>query len=84
VRDVTTGYKAYTRESLERLGLSRLRSDGYAFQIETTFRALHAGLRLVEIPITFVDRRVGQSKMDRRIFLEAVLVVWRLRWELGR
>ena len=79
VRDLTTGYKAFTRAALERLGLDSVRSNGYAFQIELTFRALRAGLPVVEVPITFVDRRVGQSKMDRGIFLEAVTVVWRLR-----
>lgn len=79
-RDLTTGYKGYSRHALERLGLLSLRSNGYAFQIETTYRALCSGLSVVEVPITFVDRRVGKSKMDRRIFLEAVDVVWRLRF----
>jgi len=78
-RDLTTGYKAFTRSALLRLRLESLRSNGYAFQIETTFRAVHAGMQLVEVPITFVDRRVGQSKMDRQIFLEAISIVWRLR-----
>jgi dolichol-phosphate mannosyltransferase len=81
VRDLTTGYKAFTRNALIRLGLSNVRSNGYSFQIETTYRALRAGLFVVEVPITFVDRRVGQSKMDRGIFAEAMAVVWRLRWE---
>lgn len=84
VRDLTTGYKAFTRAALERLELDSVRSNGYAFQIELTFRALRAGLTVVEVPITFVDRRVGQSKMDRRIFVEAVTVVWRLRWDALR
>ncbi len=84
VRDLTTGYKAYTREALERLGLRTLRSTGYAFQIETTFRAIREGLRVVEVPIVFVDRRVGHSKMSRRIFAEAVLEVWRLRIDAAR
>jgi len=84
VRDLTTGYKAFTRSALERLGLDAIRSNGYAFQIETTFRALCAGVEVVEVPITFVDRRVGQSKMDRRIFAEAVSVVWRLRLDKSR
>lgn len=79
VRDLTTGYKAFTRAALEKLGLDDVCSDGYSFQIEMTFRALRAGLSVVEVPITFVDRRVGQSKMDHRIFLEAMGVVWRLR-----
>ncbi len=81
VRDLTTGYKAFTRRALESLQLDAVRSNGYAFQIEMTFRALAAGLRVVEVPISFVDRRVGQSKMDRRIFLEAIVVVWRLRFD---
>jgi dolichol-phosphate mannosyltransferase len=84
VRDLTTGYKAFTRGALEQIRLEAVRSNGYAFQIELTFRALSAGLRVVEVPITFVDRRVGQSKMDQRIFLEAIGVVWRLRFDALR
>ncbi|HXK19586.1 MAG TPA: polyprenol monophosphomannose synthase [Polyangiaceae bacterium] len=83
-RDLTTGYKAFTRRALERLRLEAVRSNGYAFQIEMTFRALRAGMLVVEVPITFVDRRVGQSKMDQRIFLEAISVVWRLRFDALR
>lgn len=79
VRDLTTGYKAFSRHALERLDLASVCSNGYAFQIELTYRALRAGLSVVEVPITFVDRRAGQSKMDGRIFWEAVGVVWRLR-----
>ncbi|MCS6858378.1 MAG: polyprenol monophosphomannose synthase, partial [Sandaracinaceae bacterium] len=56
-----------------------IRSEGYSFQIETTYRALKRGFRVVEVPITFVDRRAGQSKMDSRIFFEAVWMVWKLR-----
>jgi dolichol-phosphate mannosyltransferase len=84
VRDLTTGYKAFTRRALQQLDLGSICSNGYAFQIEMTFRALRAGLHVVEVPITFVDRRVGQSKMDRRIFIEAISVVWRLRWGARR
>ncbi|MDF3070789.1 MAG: glycosyltransferase [Polyangiaceae bacterium] len=79
VRDLTSGYKAFSRRALERLDLASVRSNGYAFQIELTYRALLAGLMVVEVPITFVDRRAGSSKMDGRIFLEAVGMVWRLR-----
>lgn len=82
VRDLTTGYKGFTKEALERIDLSTIRSNGYSFQIEMTYRALKAGLLVQEVPIIFVDRRAGQSKMDRKIFLEAVRAVWRLR--LGR
>jgi dolichol-phosphate mannosyltransferase len=79
VKDLTTGYKAFTKEALSRLQLGSVASNGYSFQIEMTYRALQAGLRVVEVPITFVDRRVGQSKMSRKIFLEAIGVVWKLR-----
>jgi dolichol-phosphate mannosyltransferase len=79
VKDLTTGYKAFARRALESIELESVRSSGYSFQIEMTFRALRAGLKIVEVPIVFVDRRAGQSKMDRRIFLEAVAVVWKLR-----
>lgn len=84
VRDLTTGYKAFTRKALLALRLPRVRSNGYSFQIETTFRALGAGFDVVEVPITFVDRRVGRSKMNSRIFCEAMTVVWRLRFEALR
>lgn len=83
-QDLTTGFKAFTREALERLDLGSVHSNGYAFQVELTYRALCAGLRVVEVPITFLDRRVGQSKMNGRIFLEAAFVVWRLRVEAWR
>jgi dolichol-phosphate mannosyltransferase len=84
VRDLTTGYKAYTRRALEAIDVSTLRSNGYSFQIETTYRALRRGLRVVEVPIVFVDRRVGKSKLSRRIFAEAIVEVWRLRLEALR
>jgi dolichol-phosphate mannosyltransferase len=79
VRDMTTGFKAYTRHALEALDLATIRSNGYSFQVETTYRALRKGLRVVEVPIVFVDRRAGQSKMSHRIFVEAIAEVWRLR-----
>jgi dolichol-phosphate mannosyltransferase len=79
IRDLTTGYKAFTRRALEMIEIETLRSNGYAFQIETTYRAIRRGLSVVEVPIVFVDRRAGASKMSRRIFAEAVLEVWRLR-----
>lgn len=79
VRDLTTGYKAFTRKALEAVNVSTVRSNGYSFQIEMTYRALQAGLKVTEVPIVFVDRRVGQSKMSRKIFAEAVGVVWKLR-----
>jgi dolichol-phosphate mannosyltransferase len=79
VRDLTSGYKAFRRRVLEAVDLERIRSEGYSFQIELTFRAIRRGFTVAEVPIVFVDRRVGQSKMSRRIFAEAVGVVWKLR-----
>lgn len=79
VADLTTGYKGYTRRALEDIDIASLESNGYSFQIETTFRALKRGLRVVEVPIQFVDRRAGKSKMSRRIFVEAIGIVWKLR-----
>jgi len=79
VNDLTSGFKCFRRTTLERLDLDRVRSEGYSFQIEMTYRVLQAGMRVAEVPITFVDRRVGQSKMSRAIFLEAVAMVWKLR-----
>jgi dolichol-phosphate mannosyltransferase len=86
VHDLTTGFKAYTRRAVEVLNPDTIRSNGYSFQIETTYRALRKGLRVVEVPILFVDRRAGRSKMSRRIFAEAIAEVWRLRADalLGR
>ena len=79
VRDLTSGFICWRRATLEAIDLSTVRSNGYSFQIEMKYRALRRGLRLVETPITFVDRRVGQSKMSRAIFAEALLMVWKLR-----
>jgi len=79
VRDMTAGYRCYRREVLAALDLHAIRSEGYSFQIEMTYRVIQAGFRVEEIPIVFEDRRVGQSKMSRRIFMEALLAVWRLR-----
>lgn len=78
-RDLTTGYKAYRRRALEAIDVGSLRCNGYAFQIETTYRAIRRGLMVVETPIVFVDRRVGRSKLDRRVFWEAVRAPWRMR-----
>jgi len=79
IRDLTGGFKCYRREVLETIDLDAIHSKGYAFQIETTFRALRAGFRVVEIPITFVDREAGGSKMSRAIVAEAVWKVPLLR-----
>jgi len=80
VRDLTGGFKCFRRVVLEQIDLDAIAAKGYGFQIETTFRALRAGFRVVEIPITFVDRRVGESKMGSSIVVEAMLQVPLLRY----
>jgi dolichol-phosphate mannosyltransferase len=86
VRDLTGGFKCFRREALEAIDLDALSAHGYAFQIETTYRVLRAGLRVTEIPIRFVERRAGSSKMTGAIVLEAVWKVplLRLRAFTGR
>jgi dolichol-phosphate mannosyltransferase len=79
VRDLTGGYKAWRREALEAISIGDVDSVGYAFQVETTYRAIKAGLRVVEVPITFRDRRVGASKMTRAIVFEAAWQVPAMR-----
>ena len=79
IRDLTGGFKCYRREVLERIDLDAVRSLGYAFQIETTYRAIRAGFTVVEVPIVFNDRTEGTSKMSRAIVLEAVRRVPSLR-----
>jgi len=79
VRDVTAGFACWRRGALEAIDLPSISSNGYSFQIEMKYRAIRRGLKLVETPIQFVDRRVGQSKMSRAIFAEALLKVWALR-----
>lgn len=79
VHDLTGGFKCFRRAVLEAIALDEVRSSGYAFQVELTYRALRKGFRVVEVPIVFEDRRVGQSKMSRTVFLEAVAMMWRLR-----
>jgi dolichol-phosphate mannosyltransferase len=75
VRDLTGGFKCFRREVLEAIDLGSIRSRGYAFQVEMTYRALERGFRVVEVPIVFRDRRAGSSKMSRSIVLEAI---WRV------
>ena len=79
VRDLTGGFKCFRREVLEAIDLATVRSRGYAFQVELTHRAVHAGFRVVELPIVFRDRRLGHSKMSWRIAGEAALLVPQLR-----
>ena len=79
VNDVTGGYKCFRREVLESIDLDSVKSNGYSFQIEMNYRTYLKGFRIKEVPIIFEDRRVGQSKMSRKIFMEAIMMVWRLR-----
>jgi len=80
VWDATGGFKCFRRDVLAAMDFSRVRSNGYAFQIEMSFRAWKRGFRIVEIPIVFVDRTEGTSKMSKSIVREAIWMVWRLRW----
>jgi dolichol-phosphate mannosyltransferase len=80
VRDATSGFKCYRRKALESINLDRIHSDGYSFQIEMHFKVWKKGFRVLEIPIVFVDRRVGVSKMNSRIVREATWMVWKLRF----
>ena len=79
VRDLTGGFKCFHRRVLEAIDLPTVECSGYAFQIELTYRAIRKGFRVKEIPIVFVDRRVGQSKMSKRIVVEALRKVWSIR-----
>lgn len=79
IRDLTGGFKCFRRDVLEAIDLDRIHSDGYAFQIEMDVKTWKKGFRVVEIPIIFVERGVGTSKMSRRIIWEALWLVWRLR-----
>jgi dolichol-phosphate mannosyltransferase len=81
IRDVTGGYRAFRRDTLEGIGMQQVASQGYCFQVDLAWRAVKAGFHLVEVPITFVERRRGASKMSRDIFVEAL---WRVTaWGLG-
>ena len=83
IKDATGGYKAWKREVLASIDLDTVRSQGYSFQIEMNFRAWHKGFSIVEHPIIFIDRTVGESKMSKAIMIEAIFMVWRLRiWKL--
>jgi len=79
VRDATGGFKCFRREVLESIDLKKIRSNGYAFQIEMNFKTFKKGYRIKEIPIVFVDRIEGTSKMSKKIVREAVTMVWKLR-----
>jgi dolichol-phosphate mannosyltransferase len=78
--DATAGFKGFRRETLESIRLDQVESEGYSFQIEMNMRVWRRGLRIREIPIVFVDRTIGESKMSKHIIREAVWRVWKLRW----
>jgi dolichol-phosphate mannosyltransferase len=78
VRDCTSGFRCWNRDAVERLPLDRILSNGYAFLVELTWEAAFAGCRIAEVPITFVDRREGASKVSPRVMVESALTPWRL------
>lgn len=84
ILDATGGFKCFRKEVLEAIAFESAKSDGYSFQIELNFRCWEKGFRIREIPIVFVDRHSGSSKMSKRIIWEAVWMVWRLRFGGGR
>ena len=84
VRDLTSGYKGFRRNVLETIELSGVHSEGYSFQVELTYRAVRKGFAVAEVPIVFVDRRAGHSKMSRRVFAEAVMMMPKLRLDALR
>lgn len=79
IMDCTSGFKCFRRTLIESIDLDRIKSDGYSFQIEMHFRSAETGARICEVPIIFIDRRAGQSKMSKQIVREAVLMVWKLK-----
>ncbi len=79
ISDCTSGFKCFRREVIEAIDLSRIKSDGYSFQIEMNYRCVERGFRVGEIPIIFIDRHSGSSKMSKKIVREAVLMVWKLK-----
>ncbi len=79
IKDLTGGFKCFRREVLEAIDLENINSDGYAFQIEMTYKVSKKGYKIEELPICFAERRAGKSKISRQIFWEALLMVWKLR-----
>jgi dolichol-phosphate mannosyltransferase len=79
LRDCTSGFKCFRRATIEAIDLTKVKSDGYSFQIEMNYRCMEKGFRISEIPIIFIDRHAGSSKMSGTIVREAVLMVWKLR-----
>jgi len=79
IKDCTSGFKCFRAEALGAIDLEKVRSDGYSFQIEMNYRCVELGLRVTEVPIIFIDRHAGTSKMSKKIVREAVLMVWKLK-----
>ena len=79
VRDVTAGFKLWRRSALEAIDLRSVSSDGYSFQVEMNYRAVELGLKIVEVPIRFYERKAGMSKMNLKVQIESALVPFRLR-----
>ncbi|MHB9293435.1 hypothetical protein Holit_02557 [Hollandina sp. SP2] len=84
VRDLTGGFNMWTRTALQKINLSRIISRGYAFQVEMKYRAYAAGCSIKEMPIRFIDRKFGNSKMSKTIFMEALVTVWKIKKSAGR
>jgi dolichol-phosphate mannosyltransferase len=84
IRDTTGGFKCWRRETLAAIDLAAVRSNGYAYQIEMTYRAWRKGMRIREVPIIFMDRTMGDSKMSKRISIEALWIVWWLKMQALR
>jgi dolichol-phosphate mannosyltransferase len=77
--DCTSGFKCFRRSTIESIDLDKVKSDGYSFQIELNYRCMEKGFRIAEVPIIFIDRHAGTSKMSKKIVREAVLMVWKLK-----
>lgn len=81
IHDLTSGFKCFRREVLETINLNDIQSDGYAFQIELTYKAAQLGFKIKEVPITFHERKAGISKFNKKIFFEAIGMVWKLKFD---
>ena len=81
IKDGTGGFKCFRKEVLSAINLDNIHSNGYSFQIEMNYKAYKLGFKILEIPITFVDRVEGTSKMSKKIVFEAILMVWKLRFK---
>jgi dolichol-phosphate mannosyltransferase len=79
ISDCTSGFKCFSRYALEKINLDKIKSDGYSFQIEMNYRCVEQGFRVGEVPIIFIDRHAGSSKMSKKIVREAVVMVWKLK-----